>query len=125
LRTRIPSPGNPPIPFTIAYDQAKILPGHQYVVRARILVEDKLLFTTDRATPVITRGTPTSVSLVVRRVGARQTTPPDTAITRPAAPASGALQAASWQLVKFQGGDETTLTPDGANTPSSLAPVAD
>ncbi len=53
-RTRVASPGNPPIAFTIAYDPARILPDHRYVVRARILVDDKLLFTTDTATPVIT-----------------------------------------------------------------------
>lgn len=75
-RTRIASPGNPPIAFTIAYDPAKILPDHRYVVRARILLEDKLLFASDTATPVITRGSPTSVSILLRRVGAGQTAPP-------------------------------------------------
>jgi uncharacterized lipoprotein YbaY len=54
-RTRVASPGNPPIAFTIAYDPARILADHRYVVRARILLDDKLLFTTDTATPVITR----------------------------------------------------------------------
>lgn len=30
----------------------------------------------------------------------------------PAAPASAKLQGTAWQLVRFQGGDGTTLTPD-------------
>jgi putative lipoprotein len=71
--TRVASPGNPPIAFTIAYDSAKILPDHRYVVRVRILLDGKLLFTSDVATPVITRGSPTSVSMTLRRVGAGQT----------------------------------------------------
>src|SRR5262245_19612530 len=45
----------------------------------------------------------TSTSLM-RKVGADQTTPP------PAAASD--LTGTSWQLVKFQGGDDTTLTPD-------------
>jgi putative lipoprotein len=36
--TRIMSPGNPPIAFTITYDPAKVLPDRRYVVRARIVV---------------------------------------------------------------------------------------
>ena len=51
-RTRLTSPGNPPIAFTIAYEPAKIQSNHRYVVRARILLDEKLLFTTDTATPV-------------------------------------------------------------------------
>jgi len=71
--TRVPSPGNPPIAFTIAYDQARILPGRRYVVRASMLLDGKLQFTTDTAAPVITGGNPNRVSLMLRRVGTRQT----------------------------------------------------
>ena len=71
-RARIASPGNPPIAFTIAYDPAKILPDHRYVVRARILVNDRLLFTTETVPAVITRGRPTSVSVMLRWVGSNQ-----------------------------------------------------
>ncbi len=71
-RTRMASPGNPPIAFTIAYDASKIAPDHRYFVRARIIVDDKPLFATDTATPVITRGSPLSVSLMLRRVGGGQ-----------------------------------------------------
>jgi uncharacterized lipoprotein YbaY len=112
-RTRVVSPGNPPIAFTIAYDPARILPDHRYVVRARILLDDKLLFTTDTATPVINRGSPTNVSLMLRRVGAGQTAPAKAAGTRALEEISSpGLAGTSWQLVKFQGGDGTTLTPD-------------
>src|SRR5215510_3184857 len=57
-RIRVPSPGNPPIAFTIAYDPAKIQPNNRYSVRARIMIDEKLLFTTDTNTPVITGGSP-------------------------------------------------------------------
>jgi hypothetical protein len=46
---------------------------------------------------VITGGSPTKVSLMLRRVAAGQ-------------PAK--LEGTAWQLVKFQGSDDTTLTPD-------------
>ena len=103
---RLPSPGSPPIRFTLAYDPARIQSNHQYVVRARILVNEKLLFTTDAANPVITGGTPTKVSLMLRRAQ----TPSSTAES---SRAFEGLAGTSWQLVKFQGSDDTTLTPDG------------
>jgi uncharacterized lipoprotein YbaY len=103
-RQRVASPGNPPIAFTIAYDPAQIVANRTYVVRARILVDGTLLFTTDTAVPVITRGASTSVSVMLRRVGS-QPAPPAAAAARP-------LEGTSWQLVRFQGGDDTKLTPD-------------
>jgi len=66
-RTRVPSPGNL-IAFAIAYDPVKILPTHRYAVQARILLNDEPLFTTDTVTHVITGGSPTTVSLLLRRV---------------------------------------------------------
>jgi uncharacterized lipoprotein YbaY len=71
-RARIASPGNPPIAFTIAYDPAQIRPDHRYVVRARILVNDRLLFTTEAVPALIARARPTSVSIMLRRVGSDQ-----------------------------------------------------
>jgi uncharacterized lipoprotein YbaY len=70
-RTRVASPGNSPISFTLAYDPGKILPDHRYVVRARILLDDKLLFTSDTAAPVITRGSPTMPDEVLARLKTR------------------------------------------------------
>src|SRR5688500_11830147 len=100
--TRVAKPGNPPIRFTLAYDPAKIVAANRYVIRARILLNDQLIFTTDTAQPVITRGSPTNVSILLRRVEANQT----------GSSTSPALAGTSWQLVKFQGGDEKILTPD-------------
>lgn len=109
--TRLDSPGNPPITFSIPYDPARIVADNQYVVRARITQDGKLLFASDTATPVITRGNPTSVSILLVRVAGGQAVSPN----RGTAQASGTaipLAGTSWQLVKFQGGDEKTLMPD-------------
>jgi putative lipoprotein len=88
---RIENPGNPPYAFTIPYDAAAIDERHTYSVRARILVGDRLLFTTDEITAVITRGNPTAVSLVMRLVGA--------APTEPGPP----LEGTTWTLARLGG----------------------
>ena len=100
---RVMSPGNPPIAFTIAYDKNRIAASHRYVVRVKILHQGTLLFTTDTAVPVITRGNPTDVTVMLRRVGG-----PTTGRGKPAA---SPLQDTTWQLVQFQGGDGTVRTP--------------
>lgn len=77
--TRLAAPGNPPIEFSIAYDPAKIVANNRYVVRARIAKDAKLLFTSDAAIPVITRGNPISVSIMLRRAADSQAVSPDPA----------------------------------------------
>lgn len=52
---RIDKPGQVPIRFEIPYDPARIDQSRSYSVRARILVGQRLLFTTDQAYPVLTR----------------------------------------------------------------------
>jgi putative lipoprotein len=99
--TQIPSPGPPPIPFTIAYDRTSIVESRRYVVRGRILVKDQLLFTSDTATPVITGGHPSTVSITLRRVGSQ--TPAGS--RPPALPdgSAGGLQGTAWNAVELYG----------------------
>ena len=52
-RVRLERLDPPPFRFRIPYDPAKILPGHRYVVRARITLNEVLRFTTDTAYPVL------------------------------------------------------------------------
>ena len=92
---RIPSPGNPPIAFTIAYDPGKIVADRRYVVRARILVGEQLWFTSDTATPVITRGAPVTVSILLRRVEAGQ--------TPQAKPAARPIAGTYWSAIELIG----------------------
>src|SRR5262245_35557153 len=52
---RIEKPGQVPIRFEIPYDPAHVGQSHSYAVRSRILVGQRLLFTTDQVYPVLTR----------------------------------------------------------------------
>jgi putative lipoprotein len=59
-----------PIPFTLNYDPAQIVPAHHYSVRATIRSADgMLLFSTTQAYPVLTHGAPSKVILVLHTVG--------------------------------------------------------
>ncbi|UPL47949.1 YbaY family lipoprotein [Hymenobacter sublimis] len=56
-----------PLPFTLRYDTARIRPNYTYTVQARITDGGRLLFRTDVAYPVLTRGNPKRVELLLRR----------------------------------------------------------
>jgi len=59
-----------PIPFTLKFDAAKIDPNHPYVVEASILVHEQLRFTNDTAYPVLTKGNPANVDMILAPVEA-------------------------------------------------------
>lgn len=52
----IEDPGVPPIHFALDFDPSKIDERKQYGVRATIMLDDRLLFTSDTHYPVLTRG---------------------------------------------------------------------
>lgn len=64
---RIAITGQIPIEFRLDYDAVQIDPKHTYTVSARITNEGKLLFQTDTANYVITRGSPGHVELVLKK----------------------------------------------------------
>jgi putative lipoprotein len=64
---RIPLEGQVPIAFTLAYDPARIDPAATYVVRAVLRAEGRVLFRSDQAYPVLTRGAGSSVGVLLRR----------------------------------------------------------
>lgn len=66
---RIPDAGNPPYRFSIDYDPARIDPTRTYVVRASLRYDGELLFTTDAPPPVLTRGAPDDVEIIMIRAG--------------------------------------------------------
>ena len=70
-RTRQESPGVPPFEFQVLFDPAQVSESHSYAVRARITVDEKLLFTTDQFYPVLTRGHGAEVELLLRQVPGR------------------------------------------------------
>ncbi len=70
----IPSAGRQvPIPFRLTYPVARIDPAHTYAVSARILVDDRLTMISTTVIPVLTRGAPAEVEVVVSPVSAPAT----------------------------------------------------
>ena len=67
-RLRQESPGAPPFEFQILFDPRQIRESHSYSVRARLTVRGELLFTSDRLSPVLTRGGGREVELLLRSV---------------------------------------------------------
>jgi copper homeostasis protein (lipoprotein) len=70
-RIRIANPPNPPIPFAIPYDRARIRSDHVYAVYARILVGERVIFVTNTYS-VITHGSGDIVTLMIYPVNADQ-----------------------------------------------------
>lgn len=60
--------GNPPYTFALPYNPDSIQDGRRYTVRASLRTVDRLLFTTDTHTPVLTKGAGTDVSIILRQV---------------------------------------------------------
>jgi putative lipoprotein len=58
-----------PFSFEIPFDPARIEASYSYAVQARIEVDGRLRFISDRHYAVITRGAPTRVDMVLRSVG--------------------------------------------------------
>lgn len=58
-----------PLPFTLTYDPGRIQESNTYSMQARIRVNGQLLFLSDVAYPVITRGNPQQVQMLLRRAG--------------------------------------------------------
>ncbi len=69
-----------PFSFEIKYDSTTIDPRYTYAVRATITVDGKLWFTSDTTYPVITRGNPSTVEMVLKNVRA---SPPSTPTPTP------------------------------------------
>jgi copper homeostasis protein (lipoprotein) len=67
---RIDKPGQVPIRFEIPFDPARIDQSRSYSMRARIIVGQQLLFTTDQTYPVLTGGHGNEVQLLLRMVAA-------------------------------------------------------
>ena len=72
--TMIPLDGRrPPIEFRLAYREEAIKSSNTYAVRATIRFGERVLFTTTESYPVLTRGTPSDVSVRLHSVRARDT----------------------------------------------------
>ena len=61
----IEQPSTVPVGFSVGFDPADIIDDHSYTVEATISSGDALLWTTDTAYPVITRGNPLTADLLL------------------------------------------------------------
>ncbi len=61
----IEQPKTVPVDFSVGFDPADIIDNHSYTVEATISSGDALLWTTDTAYPVITRGNPLTADLLL------------------------------------------------------------
>ena len=50
---QLEAPGQPPIAFSLPFDDARIVPERHYQIRARVLDRDQLLFNSDAPVPVV------------------------------------------------------------------------
>jgi putative lipoprotein len=107
--TTVPTAGKQvPIPFELPYRAADIVASRRYVVRAKIVAGGKTLFSSKTPYPVITRGAPTKLEILVQQGGGGR---PDR--SKPAAGTGGAgLAGVEWRLVRL--GDAPAVEqPDG------------
>ncbi len=88
-----------PIPFQLSYSPADINPAHTYQLQANISVNGKMRFTSTTAYPVITKGAPSQVNMMLQQV-------------QPAAEtASGRkLRDTHWNLVELNGNAAVSAT---------------
>ena len=66
LGTTRSEPLKPPINFSIRYDPARVSSQGRYVVRARIMVEGRTLFTSDKDYPVLGASGKSHVDVLLR-----------------------------------------------------------
>jgi uncharacterized lipoprotein YbaY len=59
-----------PVEFQLGYDKSKINPQHSYGVSARILVDGKARFASDKPVTAVTQGNPSHVEVLVKPVKA-------------------------------------------------------
>jgi len=59
-----------PVPFSLDFDSTKIDPKHTYSLSAKVTVDGQLRFITDQSYPVVTRGNPTRVDLILKQAAA-------------------------------------------------------
>jgi putative lipoprotein len=97
-RTKLDSPGNPPIHFKINYPASQIQESHSYSVRARILVNGRLWMTSDESYPVITHGHDSDVTIRLRQVSSDHGSSSHHGSNHPAT-----LDGPEWRLVRLGG----------------------
>jgi len=98
------SPGNPPFQFAIAYDPNQIVEEHTYVVRARVNVGDKVMFTSTERQEVLTHGHGSEIGMpMLMRRAAKNVRPSGASTSASSSAANEPLQETYWKLVELRG----------------------
>jgi putative lipoprotein len=63
--TELRAPLAPPMPFTLRYDPARVVPGHRLVLLVKIIQGDRIRYTNATRFPVITGGCLADCEVVV------------------------------------------------------------
>lgn len=61
-----------PVPYELAFDETRIDPRHHYAIRAQILVDGRMVFTSVQTNPVITGGASRKADIWVQPVASRR-----------------------------------------------------
>lgn len=107
-RTVVADAGTPPYDFSIEYDSAEIDEGNTYSVRTRLVDGERLLFTSDTAHPVITKGAPLVVDVQMVKVALGGSPAPSRTILDLPATFRGDLPCADCAAIRYQ----VNLWPD-------------
>ena len=67
-RKTVTNPSQVPIPFEMEYDPARISSNHTYAVLVQIAANHEVIFRNTSAYPVITKGNPSAVEVLVNPV---------------------------------------------------------
>jgi putative lipoprotein len=95
------SPGNPPFQFAITYDPKQIIENHTYVVRAKVNVDGKLMFTSTERQQVLTHGHGSEIGVPIML---RMASGGNKTVHKPvAAVPDEPLTETYWKLVELQG----------------------
>ena len=106
-----------PISFQLPYSPGDIQAGHRYQVRAQIMVEDKLLFVTTKAYPVLTSGAPSMVNMVLQPVSSGPSASTSEAGSKGENVDSMPLLGTTWTLTELDAHAPVSTT---ANNPAQL-----
>lgn len=118
-RQRIAMPPDAvPIAFSLKVPNAAIDPRFSYAVRATITVGGKLRFTTTRSYPVLTRGAPNQIDLMLDAVPSTQAE--TTTSTMEAAPMAN-LKDTYWKLAELDGARIVMASPQKREVRITLA----
>ena len=110
--SRLDPAGQPPFRFEIDYDRKVIDPGHRYAVRARIMDNGHVIFTSDTVYPVLTGGAGDKVDIVLRPVSAAVDSSPAAEFAPFPAVFEGTLPCADCPGIHYR----LTLSRDGSYT---------